>query len=125
LASPVGGTLGTVQATGTIVGNEGPISVSVTDRWVQEGNTGSVSLVFSVTMSAAPTSGQAVSVSAATANGTASAPGDYSAVTATVTVQVIGDTSKEPIENYSVKLSTPSGGTLGDAIGIGKIADDD
>jgi hypothetical protein len=50
------------------------------------------------------------------------APGE---VSKTVTVLVIGDTTKEPIENYSVKLSAPSGVSLGDALGTGRIADDD
>jgi hypothetical protein len=137
LSSPVGVTLGTGQATGTIIDNEGPITASVTDTWVGEGNSGSASMVFSVALSAAPVSGQAVSVNVATANGSAASPGDYSAIAATtltfapgqltktVTVSVNGDGATEPNETLLLNLSAPKGLQIADGQGVGTIVDDD
>jgi Ca2+-binding RTX toxin-like protein len=45
--------------------------------------------------------------------------------TAQVTVQVIGDTTVEPDETFFVKLSLPLRAVLGDAQGLGTIANDD
>jgi len=69
----------------------------------------------------------------ATANGTAVAPGDYTAksltslsftagqTSKTVSVTVKGDTVYEPDEGMSLVLSSPVGAAIGDGVGIGTI----
>ena len=54
---------------------QGPPSVSIGDSSVTEGDTGTTTMSFPVTLSAA--SAQPVSVTYATADGTATAPSDY------------------------------------------------
>jgi parallel beta-helix repeat protein len=109
-------------------------SMTIDDVTVTEGNAGTVSAAFTVRLSSAAT--QDVTVSFATANGTAIAPGDYTAasgaltftvgaVTRTVAVTVIGDTAIEPDETFAVNLTNVSGATLSDGQGIGTISDDD
>src|SRR5207248_2549666 len=73
----------------------------------------------------------------ATADGTATAPSDYAALTTTtltfapgetskpVTVDVNGDTTYEHAETFSVNLSNPSNATVADAQGLGTITNDD
>ena len=78
-----------------------------------------------------------VTVRYSTRNGTAIAPGDYTPTTGgtitipasttarTVSVPVRGDQRREPHETFTVHLSTPTGGTLGDPTGTGTIRNDD
>ena len=78
-----------------------------------------------------------VTVDFATANGTATAPTDYTAnsgtvtfapgvTSQTVTVQVNGDTTVEPNETFNVNLSNATGNaTITDAQGVGTIVNDD
>jgi hypothetical protein len=109
-------------------------SIAIDDVTVTEGNAGTVSADFTVRMSSAAT--QAVTVSYATANGTATAPSDFTAAsgvvtfaagltTRTVSVQVVGDTAIEPDETFTVNLTNASGATLADAQATGTISDDD
>ena len=102
---------------------------------VTEGNSGTTTASFTVTLSAA--SGRTVTVTRATANSTAVAPGDYAALTAalltfapgetlkTVNVTVNGDVSIEANESFLVNLSEPSNATISDSQGIGTILNDD
>ena len=101
---------------------------------VTEGNSGTKTAVFTVTLSAAST--QTVTVNYATANGTATAGSDYVAQTGnltftagqtskTISVTVNGDTTVEPNETFVVNLTAPSGATLADAQGQGTITNDD
>ena len=100
-----------------------------------EGNTGSTNVVLTVTMDR--TSATSVSVNYATANGTATAadldfiaaagtltfaPGETSE---TLTVSVNGDLKLEDYQTFSVKLSAPSGATLGTAKQIIEIRNDE
>ena len=78
-----------------------------------------------------------MTVEFATANGTAVAPGDYTArtghartftagqLTRTITVAVNGDTIDEVNETYFVNLSNPTNATIADSQGVGTIIDDD
>jgi hypothetical protein len=77
-----------------------------------------------------------VTVSYATANGTATAGSDYTAstgsvtipigaTTASVTVAVMGDSVYEPDETFVVNLSSPLNAVLGDAQAQGTIRNDD
>ena len=73
----------------------------------------------------------------ATANGSAAAPGDYTAVattplhfaagetTKTVSVAVVGDLLQESAETFLVNLSSVTGATIADGIGVGTIQDNE
>src|SRR5206468_2292528 len=109
--------------------------LAVNDVTVTEGDSGTVNATFTVSLSAA--SGQTVTVQAATANGTATAPADYTAVGLTtltfapgqtsqsLTVLVNGDTLDEADETFLVNLSNPSNASISDGQGVGTITDDD
>src|SRR5205085_7887249 len=90
-----------------------PPTVSVNDVSVAEGNAGQTAATFTVALSRSPDS--AVSVSYHTSDATAVAPGDYQAAsgsvtitpgqtTASIVVQVNGDTSDEPDETFNLSL---------------------
>ena len=111
-------------------------TLSITDETVLEGNAGTTNVVFTVSLSAAPSS--TVSVAFATADGTATvANSDYISASGTLTfppgvntpltisVAVVGDTSAEGNENFFVNLSNPSGASIADGQGVGTILDDD
>jgi ribosomal protein L35AE/L33A len=108
--------------------------LTIDDVTVTEGDGGSVSAVFTVSLDAA--TGDTVTVDYATSDGTAQAPGDYEPGTGTltfppgetsqtVTVQVNGDVLDEADETFSVTLSNPVNATIADGIGVGTIIDDD
>jgi len=111
-------------------------SVSIDDVAVTEGDSGTVTAVFTVTLSAA--SGSPVSLQVDTANGTATAGEDYTAISGgtlnipagnpsgTISVTVKGDIVGEwPSENFTVNLSAPVNCTIADGQGTGTITDDD
>jgi hypothetical protein len=101
----------------------------------KEGNAGTTTFSFAVTLNATALS--SVIVNFATANGSAIAPGDYTATSgtliipagsmgSTVDVSVIGNTVKEKNETFYVKLSNPSPNAyLGNTQGVGTITNDD
>ena len=77
-----------------------------------------------------------MTVNYATVDGTAIAPGDYTATTGlltftpgqtskTVDVALIGDARDEIDENFAVGLSGASNATIADDLGLGTITDDD
>jgi hypothetical protein len=102
---------------------------------VTEGNSGIVSAVFTVTLSAS--SDQTVTVNYATADGTATASdGDYSAASASLTfgpgmtvqtfsIQVNGDILDETDEIFFVNLTNPTNALLINDQAVGTIIDDD
>ena len=108
-------------------------TVTVDDVVVTEGDTGTVNAVFTLTRS---TTGSTLDVTYATADGTATAPGDYTAQsgtasfasadsTTTVSVPVVGDTAVEGDEGFFLNLTDGGGCTLADNQGAGTITDDD
>jgi photosystem II stability/assembly factor-like uncharacterized protein len=127
LSAPTGGaTLGAVStAVVTIVDNDvAPVGVLQFTAATATVNEGAGSVV--VTVSRTGGSSGAVTVSYATANGSAVAPGDYTIATGTlswangdaapktISVPIIDDTIVESSETFSITLSTPTGGaTLG------------
>jgi hypothetical protein len=132
LSSPVNATVADDQGVGTILDDEPRISIG--DRTVTEGNTGSTSATFTVTLSAAYD--VPVTVQYATANGTAMAGSDYQAVsgmltipagqtTGTITVLVNGDRPAESNETFVVNLSNPTNAAITDGQGVGTIVDDE
>jgi hypothetical protein len=110
-------------------------ALSISDVSITEGDGGSVNAVFSVTLSI--TSTQVVMVEYATADGSATAPADYTAILSTtltfppgastrfITVSVQGDTEDELDEIFWVNLANPVNASLSDAQGQGTILDDD
>lgn len=136
LSQPAGATLARTQASATIINDDvAPTpDISINDVTVTEGNTGTVNAVFTVTLSTPTT--KTVTLNYATANGTALAPGDYTAAsgtinfapnetTKTITVVVRGDTTDEPNENFVVNLSNVTNANVGDGQGQGTIVDDE
>jgi hypothetical protein len=138
LSNAVGATIADGQGVGTIVNDDAPPTISISQTVnVDEGNGGITNAVFSVTMT--NPSDQKVTVDYTTSDGSATlANSDYQPATGTlsfpakgvlkaeITVQVNGDTKFEGDETFNVVLSNPSGGaSLGDAVGVGTIRNDD
>jgi hypothetical protein len=125
---------GDVAGQGTIVDNDQP-ALSISDVTVAEGNIGTTPAIFTVSLSQPHV--VPVTVTYATANGTATAPGDYTAIGATVltipagatsttlTVSVNGDITTEPNETFLVNLTAPANATITDAQGVGTITNDE
>lgn len=108
--------------------------ISVADASVTEGNSGSSIASFLVSLSQATTA--PVTVSYATANGTATAGSDFQSKTGTltfgpgetqktITVNITGDTTVESNETFQVVLANPVNGTLADGSATGTIVNDD
>jgi serine protease len=129
LTSPTNATIYDGQGLGIIVNDEGPL-LSIGDVQLGEGNSGTQTMTFTVTLSQAAAG--TVTFTAATANDTAFAGTDYVAkslagqsiaagmLSKTFTVTVNGDTAVEPNEWFKVKLSAATGATIydGEALGI-------
>ena len=92
LTSPVNVNIADGQGVGTITDNDAAPTVSINDVTVTEGNAGTVTATFTISLSAV--SGKTVSVTAATADNTAVAPGDYTGVAATVVTFAPGQTTQ-------------------------------
>ena len=123
------------SGTGTIT-NDDPIpDVSIDDQSITEGNAGTSTLTFNVTLSHA--SSDTVSVDYTTTDGSATtADADYVAASGTVTfnpgqttktvdVTVNGDLTHESDETFTVDLSNASNAGVADASGQGTITNDD
>ena len=91
-------------------------------------------IAFTVSLDAAST--REVTVRYETENGTAEAGADFTGTdgvltfaagetSRTVAVPVIDDDAAEPGESFSLRLRAPANAVLGDALGIGRISDDD
>jgi hypothetical protein len=109
-------------------------TLSVADGVATEGDSGTTPLSFAVTLSGADT--RPVSVSYATADGSARAPDDYQAtsgtltfnpgeVSKTVTVAIKGDKLNETDETFSLVLSSPANSVLGRSTAFGTIVDNE
>ena len=114
-------------------------SWSVDDPVVTEGDSGTTQVTFTLTATGLGLADSA-SVGYATVDGSAAAPGDYTAksgtasvssilpsdYTTTVTVPVKGDTTPERDETFGLVLSDPgNGGTITDGSGQATIINDD
>lgn len=118
----------------TILDNDNPPTISMTDVSQFEGNLGTNQFSFRVQLSEA--SSFPISVDYITAQGTATASSDYATVGGTVNfasgetlqnilVTIIGDLTPELDETFFVNLSNPTNATFGDNQGLGTIKDDD
>lgn len=111
-----------------------PPALRIGDRTVAEGNTGTASATFTVTLSAAYS--QPITVAYYTANGSATAGSDYQAAsgtltipagqtTGTITILVSGDRLAEANETFAVNLNSPTNATIADGQSVGTIVDDE
>jgi CSLREA domain-containing protein len=111
-----------------------PATLAISDATLAEGNSGNTAFTFTVSLANA--SGAPVTVQYATANDSASAPGDFASTSGVLsfsgtttslpmTVDVIGDATPEPNEQFFVNLGNPTGATLADGQGVGTINNDD
>ena len=111
-----------------------PPTVSIGAVTQAEGTGGNTQMSFPVSLSGP--SPATVTVQYATSNGTATAPGDYTAAFGTVTftagqttssipVTIVGDQAIESDEGFSVTLSGPSNATLATSTATGTILNDD
>ena len=107
---------------------------SVGSATTVEGNTGTTTLTFPVTLD--QPSDRSVSINYSTVDQTATAPSDYTSASGTltfaagetsknITVTVNGDTTFEPDETFLVRLSGPSNASIGTNDGMGTITNDD
>jgi hypothetical protein len=109
-------------------------SISITDVTVTEGNTGTLAVTFTVSLSA--TYGETVSVDFATVGGSATSDSDFDAVDGTltftpgqisqpITVQINPDRLAEYTEDFYVRLTSPTNAFVAIAQGVGTIIDDE
>jgi disulfide oxidoreductase YuzD len=137
LTTPVNATILDNQGQGTITNDDAapPIpAITINDVSVTEGNSGTKTLDFTVSLSMNPT--QTVTVDYATANGTATAGSDYQSTSGTLTfnpgetskpvsVTINGDTLVEPDETFFVNLTNAVNAIIADTQGLGTITNDD
>ncbi|HYO99382.1 MAG TPA: Calx-beta domain-containing protein [Pyrinomonadaceae bacterium] len=135
LSNPSNATILDGQGTGTITNDDPLPAVTIDDVQRNEGNAGVT--FFTFTLSLSRQSYQTVTLTASTADGTATAPSDYTAITnqaisfppfetiRTVTVQVNGDTAFEENETFFVNLTNVMNATVADGQGLGTITNDD
>jgi hypothetical protein len=122
-------------SSGTLTGGQSVLpTLSINDPSTTEGDAGTRTLSFVVTLASA--SNQTVTVNYATANNTAAAGSDYASANGTLTfnpgdlsknfaVTINGDQTFEPNETFFVNLATPTNATLSKAQGTGTILNDD
>ncbi|GAB3692344.1 hypothetical protein GCM10027592_11200 [Spirosoma flavus] len=111
-------------------------NLTINDVSLSEGNAGTTTYTFTVSLSA-PAGPGGVTFDIATADGTATAPGDYTAKsltgqtipagssTYTFSVLVNGDTSPETNETFFVNVTNVTGANVTDGQGQGTIVNDD
>ena len=135
-ATNTDGVNGPASLTLTIVDDDGLPGLYLDSPSVTEGDSGSTTMTYTVTLS--PATASVVTVNYADAGtGTAASGPDYTAIAAgtltfaanettrTIAVSVNGDTLDENDETVVVSLSNPSGASLGLATGTGTVRDDD
>lgn len=135
LSAPVNATLGTAAVgIGTITDDDAAPVLTVGDVSLAEGNAGTTTFSFPFTLSAP--SAKTITISYATANGTATAGTDFANAAGNVTfvagetskmvdVLVTGDTVPEPTRSFTLTLSNPQNVTPPIAAPVGTIINDD
>jgi CSLREA domain-containing protein len=119
----------------TIADNDVAPSFSINSVSHSEGNSGTTAYTFTVTKTGLTEKNSSVNYN--TVDGTATAPSDFAAVPMTTltflpndttkqfTVQVNGDSTVEPDEEFTVHLDTAVDATISNADGTGTIVNDD
>ncbi|HEY0073711.1 MAG TPA: rhamnogalacturonan lyase B N-terminal domain-containing protein [Abditibacteriaceae bacterium] len=134
LSEAVNATIDDAQGIGSITDDDRAPSLLINDVAVQEGNSGTSSATFTITLSTV--SGQTVTVNAITANGIARSPGDYIAtgvrftfapgeISKTFSVPVVGDLLDESNEIFYALLSSPVNAGIARGRGVATITDND
>jgi uncharacterized repeat protein (TIGR01451 family) len=131
-----GATVTDGQGQGTIVNDDAAPNLTINDVSLSEGNAGTTTFTFTVSLSA-PAGAGGVTFDIATANGTATAPSDYTAKsltgqtipagssTYTFDVLVNGDTTPETDETFLVNVTNITNAIGLDTQGQGTIVNDD
>jgi hypothetical protein len=131
----VNATIADGTAVVTILDDDEIPAIWIDDVSVAEGDAGTSQATFTVTSEYTPPGGLPVDF-AVVEDGTATDGEDYVAASGTLTipvgetsvtvsVDVVGDTTYEPDETFSVVLSNPVGAALADDTGEGTILNDD
>lgn len=125
--------VGTASRAVTVNPADNP-TVLISNVSLNEGDSGIT--FFTFTVSLLETSSQTITVDYATANGTATAPGDFQAASGTlsfapgetgkaITIFVNGDTQVEANETFTVRLSNAVNATIVNGTATGTILNDD
>ncbi|MGH2793425.1 MAG: Calx-beta domain-containing protein [Actinomycetota bacterium] len=133
LSGATGATIADGSGLGTILTDDAASAAAINDVTLSEGNAGSTLATFSVSI--VPAAPDPVSVTWATADGSAIAPADYEAssgtlsfgageASKTVSIVVNGDTAPEPSEVFYVDIAS-SEIAVADGRGAGTIVNDD
>ena len=135
LRTAQGATIADGTGLGTILNDDlPPMTLSIADAQVTEGDAGTKQMLFTVALSRAATS--AVSVTYATQAGTATAGTDFNAASGTlnfalgetsktIAVTIQGDTDVEANETFNLLLGTATGASITKGSGLGRINNDD
>jgi parallel beta-helix repeat protein len=134
LSNPDKATIADAHGDVTITDDDAAPALSIADTSVTEGTGGTSEATFTVSLSAP--SGKTVKVDAVTADGSAVAPGDYTArhvaltfapgdTSRTVTVPVTTDARDETDETFTVALAGEANATVARREAVGTIQDDD
>jgi predicted extracellular nuclease len=136
VTNAVNANITTGQGTGTITNDDAAANLTINDVTLAEGNSGTTTFAFTVSLSAPAPSG-GVTFDIATADGTATAGSDYVAQnltgqiipagssTYTFNVTVNGDTTGELAEAFFVNITNVVSAIPLDAQGLGTISNDD
>jgi uncharacterized repeat protein (TIGR01451 family) len=136
VTNATGATVTDGQGQGTIQNDDAAPNLTINDVSLNEGNAGTTTFTFTVSLSA-PAGAGGVTFDIATANGTAVAPGDYTAKsltgqtipagssTYTFDVLVNGDTTPETDETFFVNVTSATNAIVTDGQGLGTIVNDD
>jgi len=132
LSSPVNAAIIDPQGIVTILDND-TATISIDDVSVTEGNSGTVTASFTVSMTE---SSKTVTVNYSTAGNTATSDIDFISASNTLTfapgdtektidISIQGDLVDENSESYYVNLTGPDNAVISDSQGLGTIVDDD
>jgi len=141
LSNPSGGVkLGTASATGTILTDDMSVSLAAALAVVAEGNAGSTAFTFTITRTGDTSVSHSVSYSVVGSGDHPAGGADFAGgvlpsgrvtfavgeATRTIVVNVVGNTTVETDESFTMTLSNPSAGlALGTASATGTILNDD
>jgi hypothetical protein len=134
LANPNNAILGDAQGLGTITDDDDSPNLSINDIAIPEGNAGTAQAIFTLSLSMA--SDKTITVTYASADGSATALADYTPISGTLTfapavitqpltVTIHGDTLVEGNETFQINLTNPINVGLSDSQGQGIIINDD
>ena len=132
LSNPVNTSISVATGTMTITDDEGLVNLSIADETTADETASN--LTATVTLSG--TSSQVVTVNYATSDGAATAGGDYTStsgsltfnpgdLTQTFTIPILSDSVDENNETFTVTLSSPSNAGLSSSTATMTITDDD